>query len=89
MFSIVAVLVYIPTSSAGGFPEKGLFKKIFLNFNCIFFLLGLYLWHMEIPASKVELELQLQACTTATATWDPSHICNLCHFFCNTGYLTH
>ena len=28
-----------------------------------------------------ELELQLPAYTTATAPWDPSHICNLNHSF--------
>ena len=27
----------------------------------------------------MESELQLQACTTATGTQDPSHICNLHH----------
>ena len=32
---------------------------------------------MEVPRLGVELELQLPACTTATATQDPSHICNL------------
>ena len=26
-----------------------------------------------------ELELPLPACTTATATWDPRHVCNLHH----------
>ena len=34
---------------------------------------------MEIPRLWIELELELLACTTATATWDPSHICDLCH----------
>ena len=32
---------------------------------------------MEIPWLGVELELQLPAYTTATATQDPSRICNL------------
>ena len=32
---------------------------------------------MELPRLGVELELQLQACTTATAMPDPSHICDL------------
>ena len=32
---------------------------------------------MEIPRLEVELELQLLAYTTATATWGLSHICNL------------
>ena len=42
----------------------------------IFFFLQLHLWHMEIPRLGVELELQLPACTTATATPDLSRICN-------------
>ena len=35
--------------------------------------------HMEVPRLGVELELQLPACTTATATLDPSHIHDLHH----------
>ena len=31
--------------------------------------------HMEVPRLGDESELQLQAYTTATATTDPSHIC--------------
>ena len=34
---------------------------------------------MEVPRLGVELELQLPAYTTATATPDPSHICSLHH----------
>ena len=34
---------------------------------------------MEIPRLGVTLELQLPACATATATPDPSHVCNLHH----------
>ena len=34
---------------------------------------------MEVPRLGVELELQLPAYATATAMWDPSHICNLQH----------
>ena len=48
----------------------------------IFFLLvflGPHPWHMEVPRLGVELELQLPAYTTATATWDPSRICDLHH----------
>ena len=33
--------------------------------------------HTEIPQLEGELELQLLAYTTATATRDPSHICDL------------
>ena len=41
--------------------------------------MGLHLQHMEVPRLEVESELQLPAYATATATWDPSHICDLCH----------
>ena len=34
---------------------------------------------MKVPKLGVESELQLQAYTTATATKDLSHICNLYH----------
>jgi len=47
--------------------------------NQFFFLfLGLYLQHMGVPGLGVELELQLQAYTTATAAWDLSRTCDLC-----------
>ena len=42
-----------------------------------FFFLGPHLQHMEVPGLVVESELQLLAYTTATATGDLSHICNL------------
>ena len=34
---------------------------------------------MEVPRLGVESELQLLAYATATATWDPSHVCDLHH----------
>ena len=34
---------------------------------------------MEVPRLGVQSELQLLAYMTATATWDPSHICDLRH----------
>ena len=34
---------------------------------------------MEVPRLGVYLELQLPAYTTATATPDPSHVCDLHH----------
>ena len=37
----------------------------------------LHSWHMEIP--RLGVESGLQAETTATATPDPSHSCNLHH----------
>ena len=34
---------------------------------------------MDVPRLEVELELQLPAYTTATATKDPSQVCDLHH----------
>ena len=49
-------------------------------FVCLFVcFLGLHPWHMEIPRLGVQLELQLPAYTTATATQDPSRVCDLHH----------
>ena len=35
--------------------------------------------HMEVPKAEVKSELQLPACITATASLDPSHVCDLHH----------
>lgn len=35
------------------------------------------MWHTEAPRLGVEEELQLPAYTPATATQDPSHLCDL------------
>ena len=48
-------------------------------------LLGLHLWHMEVSGLGVNLELP--AYTTATATPDPSHVCNLHHSSWQLGIL--
>ena len=45
----------------------------------IFCFLGLYQWHMEVPRLGVQSEPQLLVYTTATATWDQSHVCDLHH----------
>ena len=47
--------------------------------SLFFFLKGLHLQHMEVSRLGVQLELQLPAYATATATSDPSHICDLHH----------
>ena len=44
-----------------------------------FFFLWPYLQYMEIPRLGVESELQLLAYATATATRDPSRVCDLHH----------
>ena len=43
------------------------------------YFLGPHLWHIEVPRLGVESELQVPAYTTATATPDPSLICDLHH----------
>jgi len=48
---------------------------LFFNFFIIFCFLGPHLQHMEVP----RLELQLLACTRATATPDLSRVCDLYH----------
>ena len=53
--------------------EAILLKKIFFVF------LGPHPQHMEVPRLGVKSELQLLAYNTATATQNPSHICNLHH----------
>ena len=50
------------------------FVCLFVFFFCF---LGPHLWHMEVPKLGVEMELQLPAYTTATATQDPSHVWDL------------
>ena len=51
-------------------------------FSCIlfyFFFLGLHLQHTKVPRLGVISQLQLLAYTTATATPDPSHVCDPHH----------
>ena len=43
------------------------------------FFLELHLQHMEVPRLGVKSELELPAYTTATATWNPSRVCDLHH----------
>ena len=45
----------------------------------VFCFLGPHLQHMEIPRLGVEWEMQLLVYTTATATQDPSRVCDLHH----------
>ena len=57
-----------------------LLTLLWFLFCFVFFLfLGPYLQHMEVPRLGVELKIHLPAYTTATATWDPSSICDLHH----------
>ena len=54
-------------------------SQIFLFFFLFFVFLGPCSQHMEVSSIRVESELQLLACATATATSDPSHVCDLHH----------
>ena len=58
--------------------DKGPLSYSFLNLS-LFFFLGLFPKHEDVPRLGVESELQLLASITAPATWDPSHICSLHH----------
>ena len=55
---------------------------VHVSFVLSFFLFLAMLAAMEVPRLGVELELELPAYTTATATQDPSRVCNL---HCSSG----
>ena len=54
-------------------------RDLFFFIFCTFAFLGPNLLHGEVPRLEVQLELQLPAYTTATATLDPSRVCDLHH----------
>ena len=57
-----------------------LLPQVGMDFNFFpFSFLQSYLQHMEAPRLGVRLDLQLSACTTATAMRDLSHVCDLHH----------
>ena len=58
---------------AGAF--KPFTHEVIINM-IFFFFLGPYQQYMEAPRLGVKLELYLLACTTATATQEPSCICD-------------
>ena len=59
---------------------KTLNFKGYCNFVILFFVfLGPHPQHMDVPRLASRLELELPAYTTATAMWDPSHVCDLHH----------
>ena len=71
-------LLYILAIAALGIYLREM-KTFFKIFSVFFVFLGLHLEHMEVPSLWVELELQLPAYVRATATPDPSRVCNLHH----------
>ena len=66
-------------------------KNLLFLFLLLIFFLGLHLWHIEVPMLGFELELQMPAYTTATATpdWSLHHICYLHHSLWQYRSLTH
>ena len=60
---------FFPIDPVLSFSEQTFFYSFFVCFVCF---LGPYPRHMEVPRLGVELELQPQAYTMATATPDPS-----------------
>ena len=49
------------------------------SFICVWGFFGPHPHYREVPRLGVESELWLLAYTTATATWDPSHVCDHLH----------
>ena len=75
--------VFVSRGEPELFPSQhmlGFQTQCFL-FVCLFLFcfLGQHLQHMEVPRLGVESELQLPAYTMATATQDPSLVCDLHH----------
>jgi len=60
----------------GGGRQEELVSAL-MGFFGVFF--RVHPWHMEVPRLGVKSELQLPAYTTATATPDPSRVCDLHH----------
>ena len=58
-------------------------RGFFCLFVCLgvlfFYLLGPHPRPMKAPRPGVESELRLLTYTTATTTWDPSHVCDAHH----------
>ena len=55
------------------------FQEIDTCFIFLFFFSGPHPWHMEVPRRGVESDLSLPAYTRATATRDPSRVCDRHH----------
>ena len=61
------------------YSGKAIFSVPLWFYFFFFCFLGRHLRHVKVPRLGVEMELQLLAYTTATATPDLSSICNLHH----------
>ena len=62
-----------------GTPPSEPFPFLFFPFLFLIVFLRPHQRHTEVPRLGVKSELQLLAYDIATATQDPSHICNLYH----------
>ena len=60
---------------------------LFFGFGLLFFCFSANPRHMEVPRLGVQSELQLLAFTTATATQDPSRVCDPYHNSCQRRIL--
>ena len=80
-YEFIAFLVKIQTFELQGLYFLWIFPLCFMQklFSFFFFLFFLELdpWQIEVPRLGVKSELQLWAYTTATATQDPTCICDL------------
>ena len=77
MFYAPLACLLLPSSSTPR-PIRGVTVPLLLLY-IYFCFLGPHPWHMEVPRLEVQSELQQPTYTTATATPDPSRVCNLHH----------
>ena len=85
----IQILIYLPSCEIITITGIEYFYQPFIFFMSIlvlfffflFLIFGLHLSHLEVPRVGAESELQLPAHTTATATPDLSHVCDL---YCNS-----
>ena len=70
---------FIFTTLGGRYSYDPYLEKEETETQRFFFFFQCCTWHMEVPRTGVESELQLPATATATATRDPSCICRLHH----------
>ena len=61
------------------FMYINIYNHLYTYIQILLFPFYSYMRHMEAPRLGVQSELHLPAYTTATATWDPSCICDLHH----------
>ena len=74
LFSCSSVCLPLPIQ-----VSKCRYSLRFCLFSLSLSFLGLNLQHIKVPRLRVKSELQPPAYATATATSDPSRICNLHH----------